>query len=166
MANIPTAPAAPASRPTTANTVTPNNTIDNPYKILDLTRSTPTPKIKWTVENDRKLLLLGLGKKIKASECAAIAGTFPGTSPLLRYPTFGSLMYCAAEKPTAKAIEGRLAKLRHEQKEVLKVAQLKVPEHEVAAELDGEGGQEDEKEGGAEVGKKGGHGGDATSIDV
>ncbi|KAK3052532.1 hypothetical protein LTR09_006386 [Extremus antarcticus] len=147
MANIPTAPAAPASRPTTANTVTPNNTIDNPYKILDLTRSTPTPKIKWTVENDRKLLLLGLGKKIKASECAAIAGTFP-------------------EKPTAKAIEGRLAKLRHEQKEVLKVAQLKVPEHEVAAELDGEGGQEDEKEGGAEVGKKGGHGGDATSIDV
>lgn len=57
--------------------------------------------MKWTAENDRQLLLFGFGRNQSRSEFAAIAESFP-------------------EKPTAKAVEERLTKLRAQQRIVLK----------------------------------------------
>ena len=36
-------------------------------------------QMKWTADNDRKLLLVGLGREISPKEYAAIASLFPGT---------------------------------------------------------------------------------------
>ncbi|KAJ9631733.1 hypothetical protein H2203_000133 [Taxawa tesnikishii (nom. ined.)] len=56
--------------------------------------------VKWDAETDRKLLLVGLGREIRPAEFEMIALSFP-------------------EKPTPKAIQERLAKLRREQRTVL-----------------------------------------------
>ncbi|KAK4548414.1 hypothetical protein LTR36_009324 [Oleoguttula mirabilis] len=53
-------------------------------------------KMKWTAENDRTLLLYGLGREISTREYAIIAAEFP-------------------EQPTPKSIQERLTKLRAEQ---------------------------------------------------
>ncbi|KAK3068329.1 hypothetical protein LTR53_014197 [Teratosphaeriaceae sp. CCFEE 6253] len=60
-------------------------------------------KMKWTADNDRKLLLLGLGREISPKEYPAIASSYD-------------------EKPTAKSVQERLTKLRKEQRE--RMAQL------------------------------------------
>jgi hypothetical protein len=39
---------------------------------------TRAQKMTWTTANDRKLLLIGLGKEISPKEYAIIAGSFPG----------------------------------------------------------------------------------------
>jgi hypothetical protein len=58
-------------------------------------------KMKWTTENDRQLLLFGFGRDISRGEYQAIADSFK-------------------EKPTAKAVEERLTKLRAAGRKVLK----------------------------------------------
>jgi hypothetical protein len=58
-------------------------------------------KMKWTVENDRSLLLFGFGRNISKAEHQAIADFFK-------------------EKPTAKAVQERLTKLRAAGRKVLK----------------------------------------------
>lgn len=58
-------------------------------------------KMEWTAENDRSLLLFGFGRDISGVECKAIADWFP-------------------EKPTAKAVQERLTKLRAAGRKVLK----------------------------------------------
>jgi hypothetical protein len=58
-------------------------------------------KMKWTAENDRTLLLVGFGRDIPGIEFQAIADYFK-------------------EKPTAKAVQERLTKLRAAQRKVLK----------------------------------------------
>ena len=60
-----------------------------------------TRKMKWTAENDRTLLLVGFGRDIPKVEFQAIADYFK-------------------EKPTAKAVQERLTKLRAAQRKVLK----------------------------------------------
>lgn len=60
-------------------------------------------KMKWTHERDRQLLVYGLGRDITGKEFQAIADSFP-------------------EKPTAKAIQERLTKLRAETRKVLKAS--------------------------------------------
>ena len=57
--------------------------------------------MKWTAENDRTLLLVGFGRDIPGIEFQAIADYFK-------------------EKPTAKAVQERLTKLRAAQRKVLK----------------------------------------------
>lgn len=58
-------------------------------------------KVKWTPESDRQLLLFGFGRDISGSEYQAIADSFK-------------------EKPTAKAVQERLTKLRAAGRKVLK----------------------------------------------
>jgi len=58
-------------------------------------------KMKWTAENDRGLLLFGLGRDVSGAEYQAIADWF-------------------TEKPTPKAIQERLTKLRAAGRKVLK----------------------------------------------
>jgi hypothetical protein len=58
-------------------------------------------KMKWTAENDRTLLLVGFGRDIPGLEFQTIADYFK-------------------EKPTAKAVQERLTKLRAAQRKVLK----------------------------------------------
>jgi hypothetical protein len=58
-------------------------------------------KMKWTAENDRSLLLFGFGRDITKVEFQAIADWFK-------------------EKPTAKAVQERLTKLRAAGRKVLK----------------------------------------------
>jgi hypothetical protein len=58
-------------------------------------------KMKWTAENDRSLLLFGFGRDISGVEYQAIANWFK-------------------EKPTAKAVQERLTKLRAAGRKVLK----------------------------------------------
>jgi hypothetical protein len=58
-------------------------------------------KMKWTAENDRSLLLFGFGRDISGAEYQAIASWFK-------------------EKPTAKAVQERLTKLRAAGRKVLK----------------------------------------------
>lgn len=58
-------------------------------------------KMKWTAENDRSLLLFGFGRDISGVEYPAIANWFE-------------------EKPTAKAVQERLTKLRAAGRKVLK----------------------------------------------
>ena len=58
-------------------------------------------KMKWTAENDRSLLLFGLGRDISGIEYQPIADSFK-------------------EKPTAKAVQERLTKLRAAGRKVLK----------------------------------------------
>jgi hypothetical protein len=58
-------------------------------------------KMKWTAENDRSLLLFGFGRGISGVEYQAIANWFK-------------------EKPTAKAVQERLTKLRAAGRKVLK----------------------------------------------
>lgn len=60
-----------------------------------------TRKMKWTAENDRSLLLFGFGRDISGIEYPAIANWFE-------------------EKPTAKAVQERLTKLRVAGRKVLK----------------------------------------------
>jgi hypothetical protein len=60
-----------------------------------------TRKMKWTPENDRSLLLFGFGRDISGAEYQAIANWFK-------------------EKPTAKAVQERLTKLRAAGRKVLK----------------------------------------------
>jgi hypothetical protein len=59
-----------------------------------------TRKMKWTAENDRTLLLVGFSRDIPGIEFQAIADYFK-------------------EKPTAKAVQERLTKLRAAQRKVL-----------------------------------------------
>jgi hypothetical protein len=58
-------------------------------------------KMRWTAENDRKLLLFGLGRDVSTKEYEAIANSFP-------------------EKPTEKAVQERLTKLRVQCRQALK----------------------------------------------
>lgn len=69
----------------------------------DLTMERPrkTQKMRWTTENDMMLLLFGLGRDIAGSEYKLIADWF-------------------AEKPTPKAIQERLTKLRGKTRQVLR----------------------------------------------
>jgi hypothetical protein len=60
-----------------------------------------TRKMQWTAENDRSLLLFGFGRDISGVEYKAIADWFK-------------------EKPTAKAVQERLTKLRAAGRKVLK----------------------------------------------
>lgn len=53
-----------------------------PYPLLELILNAPvnTLQIKWTAENDARLLLFGLERVILSSEMQAIADSFPGSS--------------------------------------------------------------------------------------
>lgn len=56
----------------------PNN---NPHGFLNPRRDTlRVSKIKWSEANDIKLLLLAMGRELKAEDYQAIADSFPGTS--------------------------------------------------------------------------------------
>lgn len=57
--------------------------------------------MKWTPERDRRLLIFGLGRDITGKEFQPIANSFP-------------------EKPTAKAVQERLTKLRVQTRQALK----------------------------------------------
>ncbi|KAK3046522.1 hypothetical protein LTR09_012011 [Extremus antarcticus] len=90
----------------------PNN---NPFGFLNQRPGTTrVSKIKWEVHNDRKLMLIIMGRDIQPNEFQAIANSFP-------------------ERPTAKAIQERIAKLRRLQnaeRDRMQLAQapMEVPE--------------------------------------
>jgi hypothetical protein len=67
--------------------------------------------MKWTPENDCKLLIFGLGRDISGKEYKAIAKQFP-------------------EEPTEKAIQERLTKLRGQCRTALKDAGIYDPDRE------------------------------------
>lgn len=69
---------------------------------IDLNRARPKgQKMKWTAERDRRLLIFGLGRDIAGRELQAIADSFP-------------------ERPTQKAVQERLTKLRAQTRQALK----------------------------------------------
>lgn len=78
-------------------------------------------KVRWTAENDKKLLLFAFGKRIPATEFKVIAATFEGmfASPV-------QILQCAnaifAEGPSPKSIQERLSKLRKQATEVVEAA--------------------------------------------
>ncbi len=83
-------------------------------------------KIKWDAENDVKLLLYGLGREISPKEYEAIAASFPGKSIVTRVSE--EIVRCAniwggVEKPTPKSVQERVAKLRREQKQMIREAE-------------------------------------------
>ncbi|EMC97923.1 hypothetical protein BAUCODRAFT_146525 [Baudoinia panamericana UAMH 10762] len=78
-------------------------------------------RIKWTADNDRKLLLFALGRHPSGKESQAIADWFD-------------------EKPTGKAIQERLTKLRAEQRRIVAEAGI---EMEGVEGMDGRGGDGD-----------------------
>jgi hypothetical protein len=57
--------------------------------------------MKWNADNDRQLLIFGLGRDVSGKEYKAIASSFP-------------------ERPTPKAVQERLTKLRGETRDLLK----------------------------------------------
>ncbi|KAK3052530.1 hypothetical protein LTR09_006384 [Extremus antarcticus] len=84
---------------------TPPPSGNNNYGFLNPRHATPrVQKIKWDAENDVKLLLYGLGREISPKEYEAIAASFP-------------------EKPTPKSVQERVAKLRREQKQMIREAE-------------------------------------------
>jgi hypothetical protein len=58
-------------------------------------------RMRWNADNDRQLLIFGLGRDVSGKEYEAIASSFP-------------------ERPTPKAIQERLTKLRVETRDFLK----------------------------------------------
>ncbi|TKA79168.1 hypothetical protein B0A55_03481 [Friedmanniomyces simplex] len=75
-------------------------------------------KMKWTVANDRKLLLFGLQRAISPKQFPAIAASF-------------------TEQPSAKSIQEQLSKLRKEQLAALDEIELEHPTLAIA-DLDSE----------------------------
>lgn len=83
------------------------------------------PVMKWTEENDNKILLLGLGAHLKPRDYPKIASTFAGTC---FNDTHGAavpsssfvLMINTSEGPTPKAIQERVQKLRKASEDIWK----------------------------------------------
>jgi hypothetical protein len=75
-------------------------------------------KMKWNDENDRQLLIYGLGRDISGSEYEAIANSFP-------------------EQPSAKAIQERLTKLRALCRQFLKQQGIYDPETDTSRRASG-----------------------------
>ncbi|KAK3050533.1 hypothetical protein LTR09_008172 [Extremus antarcticus] len=71
-------------------------------------------KMDWTPENDNKLLLLGLGKELKPADYQTIADSYK-------------------ERPSKKAVQERLAKLRAKQRTALTDLGLAEPSAEIEA---------------------------------